>query len=55
MVLTVNQALGTTSTFAGTLADGGSGSLSLSKTGTGTLTLSGANTYSGFTTITDAR
>jgi autotransporter-associated beta strand protein len=38
------------STFAGTVADG-TGGLALQKTGTGILTLSGANTYSGGTSI----
>ena len=41
----------TSTTFSGTLQDGGTGSASLAKVGTGTLTLSGANTYSGGTLI----
>ena len=41
----------TSTTFSGTLQDGGTGSASLAKVGTGTLTLSGVNTYSGGTLI----
>ncbi len=41
----------TNTTFSGVIASD-SGTLSLTKSGTGTLTLSGANTYSGTTTIT---
>ncbi len=49
--LTVNNA--TTSTFAGVLQNGaGTGFLALRKAGAGTLILSGANTYTGNTTLT---
>ncbi|WP_395753761.1 autotransporter-associated beta strand repeat-containing protein [Prosthecobacter sp.] len=37
--------------FSGIIRDGGAGALSLEKAGTGTMTLTGANTYSGTTTI----
>jgi autotransporter-associated beta strand protein len=40
-------------TFAGTLVNGGSGSLSLTMSGPGRLNLTGNNTYSGGTTITN--
>jgi autotransporter-associated beta strand protein len=45
---------GASTTFAGTIADGG-GPTTLSKTGSGTLTLSGANTYTGGLTVTAGR
>jgi fibronectin-binding autotransporter adhesin len=41
----------TSTTYGGTILDGGNGSLALTKNGTGTLTLTGANTYSGGTVI----
>jgi autotransporter-associated beta strand protein len=44
-------ALNTTTTFAGTIKDNGTGIFSLLKTGTGILGLSGASAYSGGTTI----
>jgi len=42
----------TSTTFSGTIADGAVGKLIFTKSGTGTLSLSGANTYTGTTTIT---
>ncbi|MCW1923255.1 autotransporter-associated beta strand repeat-containing protein [Luteolibacter arcticus] len=48
-VLTVGNS--TSTTYAGVLLDGGTGTLSLVKNGTGTLTLTGANTYTGNTTV----
>lgn len=52
--LTVNNSAAYT--YAGILADGaGGGAFSLTKSSTGTLTLSGANTYTGITTITGGK
>ncbi|MES2659565.1 MAG: autotransporter-associated beta strand repeat-containing protein [Verrucomicrobiota bacterium] len=42
---------GSSTTFAGVLRDGGTSTLSLVKNGAGTLTLTGANTYTGNTTV----
>jgi autotransporter-associated beta strand protein len=44
-------ALGTSTTFSGTMKDNGTGKLALAKVGAGTLTLTGANAYTGGTTI----
>jgi fibronectin-binding autotransporter adhesin len=52
--LTVNPANGVSTTFAGTIAGtngGAQGNMALQKNGAGTLMLTGANTYSGSTTI----
>ncbi|HSH96368.1 MAG TPA: autotransporter-associated beta strand repeat-containing protein, partial [Roseimicrobium sp.] len=50
--LTVSKASGT-STYAGVMRDGtGGGALSLTKSGAGTLVVTGANTYTGTTTVT---
>lgn len=48
---TLTANVGTSQSFAGILQNGGAAALALTKTGTGTLTLSGANTYTGSTTI----
>jgi autotransporter-associated beta strand protein len=49
--LTVNVDSGSTSTISGVIQNGGTSAGNLTKAGTGTLTLSGANTYTGTTTI----
>jgi autotransporter-associated beta strand protein len=52
--LTVNPATGISTTFSGVIAgtNGGTqGNMALQKNGAGTLTLTGANTYSGSTTV----
>lgn len=51
--LTIGHGNATGSTFSGSIADNtsGTGTVAVVKTGTGTMTLSGANTYSGGTTI----
>ncbi len=49
-VLTVGSD-NTSTAYGGTLADGAAATLGLTKTGTGTLTLTGANTYTGPTTV----
>ena len=52
VTLTANAAGGTT--FSGVISDGTNG-YSFTKSGTGTLTLTGANTYSGVTTVNSGR
>jgi len=53
VTLTVGNAANLSGTFAGVLRNGtGAGILGLTKVGNGTLTLTGANTYSGTTTVT---
>ena len=50
--LTVGNSSNLSGTYVGTIQDGtGGGTLALTKAGSGTLTLSGANTYTGDTTI----
>jgi autotransporter-associated beta strand protein len=48
--LTLNSGNGLLNSYSGIIADGAAG-MTLTKTGAGTQTLSGANTYSGLTTI----
>jgi len=48
--LTLNPAAGSVLTYGGVIADGATG-MSLTKTGAGTQILSGANTYTGTTTV----
>lgn len=53
-ILTVNPGSGVSATFAGVIAGtngGAQGNIALQKTGAGTLALTGANTFSGATTI----
>jgi len=53
ITLTVGNSANLSGTFAGVVRNGpGAGILGLTKVGNGTLTLSGANTYSGTTTVT---
>jgi len=49
--LTINTASATSYNFGGALVNGSSGVLNLTKTGGGTQILSGANTYTGLTTV----
>jgi autotransporter-associated beta strand protein len=49
IALTVGDS--TSTTFAGTLQNGGAGTFGITKVGTGTLTLSGTNNYSGSTQV----
>jgi autotransporter-associated beta strand protein len=51
VVLTVGDS--TSTTFAGTLQNGGTATLGLTKIGTGALTLSGASTFTGNTTVSN--
>ena len=51
-MLTTTQAPGTSSIFAGKITNGNATSMGLTQAGSGTLILSGANTYSGSTTVT---
>ncbi|MEO7933115.1 MAG: autotransporter-associated beta strand repeat-containing protein [Chthoniobacterales bacterium] len=44
-------ALGTSTTFSGTMKDNGTGIIALTKVGSGMLTLTGANAYTGTTTV----
>ena len=56
VTLTTSAASGGTSTFSGVIQDGGGGkTVALTQVGLGQLILSGANTYSGSTTIAPAR
>ncbi len=50
-ILTVDSSTAGASSFSGVIRDGGTGSLALVKEGAGILTLSGANTYTGPTTV----
>lgn len=48
--MTLNPSTGVTNSYSGNIGDG-AGAMSLTKTGTGTQTLSGANTYTGTTSV----
>jgi autotransporter-associated beta strand protein len=53
VTFTIGNGNATGGNYAGVIADhtSGTGTVALTKTGTGTITLSGANTYSGLTTV----
>ena len=53
VTFTIGNGNGTGGNYAGVIADhtSGTGTVALTKSGTGTITLSGANTYSGLTTV----
>lgn len=53
VTLTIGNGNGTGGNYSGVIADNtsGTGTIALTKTGTGTLTLSGANSYTGATTV----
>jgi autotransporter-associated beta strand protein len=53
VTLTIGNSNGTGGNYSGVIVDNttGTGTVALTKTGTGTITLSGANTYSGLTTV----
>jgi fibronectin-binding autotransporter adhesin len=55
VTLTIGNGNGTGGNYAGIIADhtSGTGTVALTKTGTGTITLSGANTFSGATTVSN--
>lgn len=55
VILTIGSGNGSGGNYQGVITDhtSGTGTVALTKTGTGTITLSGANSYSGGTTISD--